>query len=301
LTNKVIGFTSPEPDAFQSGAMVTDENRRIIYANTYFSYELNWDLETLVGKSSDDLFTFASKIFFENYLMPTLLHDKKCEEMQLTLYDGNGKRIPILVSTKIDEKGHIYWVFFNASKRDKLYKELINVRKELEAQVKILISMASTDELTGLMNRREINLRAPELINQAKRYKNTISLLMVDIDHFKEINDSFGHVQGDKLLNELGLRLQTFGRQTDLIARFGGEEFIILLPDTDKAGTKLFAAQLHELMSEIKINNTSVTISIGVTISDGSLNLDNLTKQADNALYMAKSTGRNRTVFYQDT
>ncbi|MFT6344472.1 MAG: hypothetical protein ACJAWQ_001547, partial [Paraglaciecola sp.] len=105
MTNKVIGFISPEPDAFQSGAMVTDENRRIIYANTYFSYELNWDLETLVGKSSDDLFTYASKIFFESYLMPTLLHDKKCEEMQLTLYDGNGKRIPILVSTKIDEKG----------------------------------------------------------------------------------------------------------------------------------------------------------------------------------------------------
>lgn len=281
--------------------MITDKNRNIIYANTYFSHELKWDLETLIGKNSDDLFTYSSKIFFESYLMPTLLHEKKCEEMQLTLFDGNGKRIPILVNTRIDEKGHIFWSLFNASKRDKLYEELIKARKKLEEQTKTLISMASTDELTGLMNRREINLRGPELINQAKRFENTISLLMIDIDHFKKINDSFGHVEGDRLLKELGLRLQTFGRQTDLIARFGGEEFIMLLPDTDEAGTKLFAIRLHELMSNIKFNDTPVTISIGVTISDGSQNLENLTKQADTALYRAKGDGRNRTEFYQDT
>lgn len=281
--------------------MITDKNRNIIYANTYFSHELKWDLETLIGKNSDDLFTYSSKIFFESYLMPTLLHEKKCEEMQLTLFDGNGKRIPILVNTRIDEKGHIFWSLFNASKRDKLYEELIKARKKLEEQTKTLISMASTDELTGLMNRREINLRGPELINQAKRFENTISLLMIDIDHFKKINDSFGHVEGDRLLKELGLRLQTFGRQTDLIARFGGEEFIMLLPDTDEAGTKLFAIRLHELMSNIKFNDTPVTISIGVTISDGSQNLENLTKQADTALYKAKGDGRNRTEFYQDT
>ena len=301
MTNKSNGFLDPKPDLFQSGAMITDKNRNVIYANTYFSHELKWDLETLIGKSSDDLFTYSSKIFFESYLMPTLLHEKKCEEMQLTLFDGNGKRIPILVNAKIDEKGHIFWSLFNASKRDKLYEELIKARKKLEEQTKTLISMASTDELTGLMNRREINLRGPELINQAKRFANTISLLMIDIDHFKKINDSFGHVEGDRLLKELGLRLQTFGRQTDLIARFGGEEFIMLLPDTDEAGTKLFAIRLHELMSDIKFKDTPVTISIGVTISDGSQNLENLTKQADTALYKAKGDGRNRTEFYQET
>ena len=280
--------------------MVTDKNRKIVYANTYFSYALRWSLETLVGRSSDDLFTYGSKIFFESYLMPLLLHEKKCEEMQLTLFDGNGERVPILVSAKIDERGHIYWSLFNASKRDKLYDELIDARKKLEEQTKTLILKASTDELTGLMNRREINLRAPELINQAKRYAHSISLLMIDIDHFKKINDTFGHVEGDHLLKELGLRLNQFGRQTDLIARFGGEEFIMLLPDTDEAGSKLFANRLHELMSDIKVKNTTVTISIGITISDGSENLDDLTKQADSALYKAKSDGRNRTEFYQE-
>jgi len=292
-------FLNPTPDAFQFGAMITDKNRKIVYVNTYFSYALNWNLKTLVGKNSEDIFTHSSKIFFESYLMPLLLHEKKCEEMQLTLLDGNQERVPILVSAKMDEKNCIYWSLFNASKRDKLYDELIDARKKLEKQTKILTSMASTDELTGLMNRREINLRAPELINQAKRYAHTISLLMIDIDHFKRINDSFGHVEGDRLLKELGLRLRKFGRQTDLIARFGGEEFIMLLPDTDEAGSKLFATLLHELMSSIKFNNTSVTISIGVTTSDGNHTLDDLTKQADNALYKAKSNGRNRTEFHQ--
>jgi PAS domain-containing protein len=92
LTNKqkTIEFEAPRPDDFQCGALITDKNRKIVYANAYFSEELNWKLETLIGKNSDDLFTYSSKIFCESYLMPLLLHEKKCEEMQLTLLDGIG-------------------------------------------------------------------------------------------------------------------------------------------------------------------------------------------------------------------
>jgi diguanylate cyclase (GGDEF)-like protein len=289
----------PIPDAFQSGALITDKHRKIIYANAYFSDELNWDLEVLIGKSSDELFTYSSKIFCETYLMPLLLHEKKCEEMQLALLDGNGKRISIIINAKMNDLGHIFWSFFNASKRDQLYDELIDARKTLEAQAKILEMMSSTDELTGLMNRREMNKRAPELINQAKRYMHTIALLMIDIDHFKKVNDSLGHAEGDRVLREVGLRLQTFGRKTDLIARFGGEEFIILLPDTDAVDVNQLAARLHKLVSEIEVDNLPVTVSIGVTMNDGSQTLDELTKQADLALYQAKENGRNRTIFYQ--
>ena len=199
----------------------------------------------------------------------------------------------------MNDLGHIFWSFFNASKRDQLYDELIDARKTLEAQAKILEMMSSTDELTGLMNRREMNKRAPELINQAKRYMHTIALLMIDIDHFKKVNDSLGHAEGDRVLREVGLRLQTFGRQTDLIARFGGEEFIMLLPDTDAADANQLAARLHKLISEIEVDNLPVTVSIGVTMNDGSQTLDELTKQADLALYQAKENGRNRTIFYQ--
>tara|TARA_R110000751_G_scaffold307911_2_gene435255 strand:+ start:65221 stop:66126 length:906 start_codon:yes stop_codon:yes gene_type:complete len=290
---------APGPDAFQCGALITDKNRTIIYANAYFSEELNLQVASLLGTSSDDLFTVSSKIFIESYLMPLLLHEKKCDEIQLALIDGNHKRISIMVSAKMDDKGQIYWSLFSATKRDKLFAELLDTRKKLEAQAKILHSMSSTDELTGLMNRREINLRAPELINQAKRFTHTIALLMIDIDHFKEVNDTYGHLEGDRVLKEIGSRLKTFGRQTDLIARFGGEEFIMLLPDTDATDARLLAQRLHNLMSEIEVNNSPVTVSIGITMSDGSRNLEVLIKQADNALYNAKSNGRNRTEFAQ--
>jgi diguanylate cyclase (GGDEF)-like protein len=301
LTNQTIDFLNPTPDAFQSGAMITDENRKIIYANKYFTEELNWKLESLLGKKSEELFTYSSKIFCESYLMPLLLHEKKCEEIQLALLDGNNKRISIIVSAKMDPQGHIYWSIFNASKRDKLYEELIDARKELEAQAKTLKLKASTDELTGLLNRRELNLRAPELINQAKRYTHNIALLMIDIDHFKKINDAYGHMEGDRVLKALGQKLQTFGRHTDLIARFGGEEFIMLLPDTNKSNAKIFAQRLHQLMSGIEVNHTPVTVSIGITMTDGSHNLHDLTNQADIALYEAKKNGRNKTAFYTET
>lgn len=297
LSNTVLEV--PGPDAFQCGALITDKHRKIIYANAYFSNELNWQIEILVGKSSDVLFTYSSKIFIESYLMPLLLHEKKCDEIQLALLDGKNNRISIIVNAKMDDQGQIYWSFFNATKRDKLYEELIETRNKLEAQAKILQSMSATDELTGLMNRREINLRAPELINQAKRYSHTFALLMIDVDHFKKINDSYGHLEGDRVLQELGQRLKIFGRQTDLIARFGGEEFIMLLPDTDATDARLFAERLHKLMSEIHVNNRPVTVSIGITMSDGSQNLEELTKQADTALYKAKNNGRNRTEFDQ--
>ena len=297
---KVIELAMITPDDFLSGALVTDKNRKIVYANVYFSEELDWDLESLIGQNFEILFTYSSKIFIESYLIPFLLHEKKYKEMQLTLLDGNGERVPIITSARINDKGHIYWSFFNASKRNKLYEELIVARKELEAQAKTLVLMVSTDELTGLMNRREINLRAPELINQAKRYGHTIALLMVDIDHFKIVNDDYGHLEGDKVLKKLGQRLLTCGRQTDIIARFGGEEFIMLLPDTDLAHLILFCEKLHSLVSEIEVNNTPITVSIGVTISHGNQNLQNLTKQADAALYRAKNSGRNKTAFFHD-
>ncbi|MEP1445026.1 MAG: diguanylate cyclase [Paraglaciecola sp.] len=287
------------PDAFQFGALVTNEKRIITYANAYFSDELNWQIESLIGKNADELFTHSSRIFCESYLMPLLLHEKKCEEMQLALLDGKAQRVPIIVNARMDEKGHIYWSFFNATKRGRLYEELIETRNMLEKQAKVLHSKSSTDELTGLMNRREMNLRAPELIKQAKRYDHTIALLMIDIDHFKRINDSFGHLEGDRILQELGRALQTFGRETDLIARFGGEEFIMLLPDTGVNDANLFAERLHRLTSKIEVDDFSITVSIGITMSDGSQSLHDLTMQADSALYQAKEKGRNRTEFFE--
>lgn len=286
------------PDLFQSGFLITDENRCIIYANSYFADEFNLLTEELLGTSSDGLFTHSSRIFCESYLMPLLVHEGNCEEMQLALIDGDGDRVSIIVSARMDKKKRIYWSFFNASKRDQLYNELIETRKELEAQTKVLQSLSSTDELTGLTNRREFNLRAPQLIKQAKRYGYSFALFIIDIDHFKNINDTFGHLEGDRVLKELGSQLKSFGRETDLVARFGGEEFILLLPNINIEDAKFQALRLHSLISRIQVNQIPVTVSIGGMLSDGSQNLRDTTSKADDALYRAKNSGRNKTVFY---
>lgn len=286
-------------DSFLSGALVTDSHRKILFASQYFEDELHWDLANLVGKSSDILFTHSSKIFCESYLVPILLSEKKCEEMQLALLDGNGKRVPIIINARIDEEGYTYWSFFSASKRDVLYQELLEARERLEKQSERLERLSSTDELTGLLNRRAFNGQADIILAQASRSQQPISAILIDVDHFKKINDSHGHIEGDRVLSELGKQLNDFGRMSDLVARYGGEEFLILLPDTDKVGAMNLAARLHELVANVRVKNRPLTVSIGVTShTNNKVTLTTLYREADEALYLAKHNGRNRTEFH---
>ena len=286
------------PDNFPCGAFVTNASRVITYANSYFTTELLWKPGELIGKNADVIFTQSSKIFFQSYLIPTLLHEKTCEEMQLIIFNAEGVRIPITVNAHISNDDCIYWSFFNATKRDQLYEELIKTRETLEEQAEQLKLLASTDELTELLNRREMKNRSILMLEQAKRSHQTVGLLMLDIDYFKKINDIFGHLEGDRVLKELGQELKGFCRKTDLVARFGGEEFLIMLPDTNKADTLLFCERLHEIIAQIKVDNNPLQVSIGVSICDDKISFTDFYAQADNAVYKAKELGRNRTEIY---
>tara|TARA_R110001583_G_scaffold69129_2_gene196168 strand:+ start:7269 stop:8186 length:918 start_codon:yes stop_codon:yes gene_type:complete len=287
-------------DDFPCGTFITDAARVIVYCNSYFSSALKWQHDALIGKSADIIFTPASKVFYQTYLIPTLLHERTCEEMQLTIFDGQGQRIPITVNVQIDDSGFIYWSFFNASKRDKLYEELIQARETLEEQAEQLKLLVSTDELTQLLNRREMKHRAILAIKQAIRSHYTIALIQLDIDYFKKINDSFGHSEGDRVLQHLGLELKEFARKTDLVSRFGGEEFLILLVDITQQDTLLFCQRLHQLIAKIKIGNSHVKVSIGVTMNTADSTFQSLYDEADKALYSAKHLGRDRTVLYAE-
>ena len=287
-------------DHFLNGALVTNADNIIVYVNTYFQKELQWNSNELIGKSVDKILTKSSKIFLQSYVLPTLLHEKACQEMQLIMLSAQGERMAVTVNAQLDEKGYIYWSFFNATQRDKLYDELIKTREKLEAQTERLQSLASTDELTNLLNRREMNYRSVLLLEQAMRSKQSVALLIIDIDNFKVVNDTFGHLEGDRVLKELGQRLKHFGRQTDLISRYGGEEFLIMLPDTNKADTLLFCQRLHLLIAEIKVGNRPVTASIGASLSSSKTTFTDLFTQADNAVYKAKERGKNRTQLYDE-
>lgn len=163
--------------------------------------------------------------------------------------------------------------------------------------------LAYHDELTGLLNRRAVLERAQSLMALCGRQGSPISLLMIDIDHFKSINDRFGHAAGDQVLREVGGTLRDNLRDSDLLGRIGGEEFLAILPDTGAEGALTLAeclrARVGRLVSDFGDAEECVTISLGVTTVAGrqgsSAQLSDCLKRADEALYRSKREGRNRT------
>lgn len=161
------------------------------------------------------------------------------------------------------------------------------------------------DELTGLYNRRHFQTVLQVEWKRAVRFHRSLSLLMVDADHFKNYNDTYGHLHGDRVLRELASILRHNIREIDTVARFGGEEFIVLLPDTDKKGAIAVGEKLRRLVEVHRFIDTAtqaptpITISIGIAAyPDDVRELDDLIDHADIALYDAKDAGRNRVVCY---
>lgn len=172
-----------------------------------------------------------------------------------------------------------------------LEQKVIDRTKELEL-------LASTDGLTGLTNRRAFYIEAERVFQSAKRYERKLSMLMLDVDHFKSVNDSFGHAVGDEVLVKVANCFRNICRDTDLPARFGGEEFIVLLEEADEEAAYKTAERLRLAINQIDISHTdkNITASLGISIlNDKIQNLDELILRADEALYKAKNSGRNNT------
>ncbi|MCB1760263.1 MAG: GGDEF domain-containing protein [Gammaproteobacteria bacterium] len=157
---------------------------------------------------------------------------------------------------------------------------------------------AQLDPLTGILNRLAFDERINSEIQRSKRYQEPFSLLVVDIDFFKKINDSFGHLAGDKVLKALAKRLRKSTRDVDLVARYGGEEFVILLPNTGLEAARLVAEKIREIVERAGFHHNgqpvAVTISGGIAEFAPQDNAESLFKRADDALYAAKKAGRNR-------
>ena len=229
--------------------------------------------------------------------MLMLLNMGHCEEIQLTIQGNSGERLPVLVNANVQQGDEplIFWVINSAKQRDKLYQELVDLRNALEEKAERLELLSQTDELTGLLNRRAFISRAQLLLKQAHRHDQTCSFLLLDIDHFKQINDLHGHACGDAVLRQLGQLLQKNCREHDVLARIGGEEFAIICMDSPTDSAAAFAEKLLRLVSAEPIDGIAVTVSIGVATA-GQLSFEQLYKQADLLLYEAKHAGRNRLV-----
>lgn len=168
--------------------------------------------------------------------------------------------------------------------------------------------LSTTDELTGLHNRRFFFVEGESMLARAIRYQLPVSLLLMDVDRFKRINDNWGHAAGDRVLKLISSVIRGQVRSGDMVARLGGEEFVILLPNTGVAGTDLMARRIQEKIGKLNpaggMEGLKITVSIGMTtLGDCGRNklsevLNLLYAQADTAMYLCKAQGRNRRLFY---
>ncbi len=158
-----------------------------------------------------------------------------------------------------------------------------------------------TDGLTQLATRRVLDERLQHEIARAVRYKQAFSLLLVDIDHFKEYNDEFGHPEGDEVLRSVARVLRTTARSTDLVARYGGEEFAVVLACTESGGARISAERVRSAIEAFEWTRRPVTASVGAaTISSTAKTVESIITAADRALYRAKRSGRNRAMHVLD-
>jgi len=164
-----------------------------------------------------------------------------------------------------------------------------------------LEELATTDALTRLLNRRALLERLSVEVDRARRFKSQLSLLMLDLDHFKAVNDQYGHLAGDSLLRQIGTLLAGDVRTIDVVARYGGEEFVLILPETSTEGAAVFAERLRERVESERFEleaaaDFHLTCSIGVATfpSPRVASTEDLFARADEALYRAKSGGRNQ-------
>ncbi|HID57223.1 TPA: diguanylate cyclase [Candidatus Poribacteria bacterium] len=262
-----------------------------------------FDYEVLKAKTGEEGLKIAKveqpDVILLDIMMPGMDGYKVCEELRS---DYATRDIPILfVSAKVETSDIIEG--FQRGGDDYITKPFslqelaarVNAAMRIKERQDNLKMMSITDELTGLYNRRYLNERLTEEIERARRYKYPISCLMLDLDHFKDVNDTYGHQVGDLVLEEFARILKNSTRVVDIVARYGGEEFLIVLPMTNLKGAQTLAERVRrnvELYRFAKDLSLPVTVSIGCAQLDPTrgdeMDAESLIKLADKALYEAK-------------
>jgi len=168
---------------------------------------------------------------------------------------------------------------------------MIRLNRALEREQEL----ARTDFLTGVLNARFFHELAQMEIDRAVRYKRPFTIAFIDVDNFKAINDTFGHTEGDTVLQTIAMSIKSHLRRTDIVARVGGDEFVILLPETNAQTAPVVISNIQRaLLNEMDENGWGVTFSIGVlTLNDSPLSVDNMLGRADQLMYIVKNNGKN--------
>ncbi len=269
-----------------------DRERRYLYVNQRTARLYGRPVEAILGRRDEDLLTPEVAEAFARVDRQVLERGEKRVDEERFSDSAHGERF--YHSTKIplfDEHGRVTSLI--GFSHD--ITELVELRERLER-------MAKVDELTGAANRRRANERLEEEYRRARRYGQPLALLMFDIDHFKAVNDTHGHDVGDRVLAQLTAVVDERLRDTDLLARWGGEEFLVLAPETAIDGAHRLAEDLRRHVARQRFaHGLRLTISVGVAAHRADQSLHALVKRADDALYAAKRAGRDRVTTDRDT
>lgn len=276
-------------DHAYEGILLLDNNGKVLQANHSAELMFCYEKGTMEGLYINQL---INEFSLEYSLLNNQIAVRDTPVMmeRMTGRDQRGRTLDLEVGINMADTGNE--VFYSVS--------LINIQHHL-AQQEELARLAHTDPLTGLMNRRHFRLLADQEFSRAMRTHQRLFMMMLDIDHFKRVNDTHGHDVGDQALVAIADVLRNGIRDMDILARWGGEEFLVLLPETNLTGAMLIAERIRQQVSQIKLPKIpeGLTISIGLCEAVPGMELKTVTNLADRALYQAKANGRNRTVCYK--
>ena len=286
-----------------AGLMYITKDRILIKGNQRLADILGYDNpHEMTGFSMSRLHLSQDRFieFGKQYFNSLKYGEKSNIEYQLKKKDGSavwcelsGK---VIQSTDhIDSQNSVLWVINDISKRKKLEKSVEERTKDIEQKNEQLKDVASKDYLTGLYNRIKLDEVLKYQFNYSKRYDNIFGIILVDIDFFKDVNDVYGHQVGDTILCEFAYLLQDGSRETDTVARWGGEEFLIVVENITKESILLLAKKLRTSVETNKFTQINQkTASFGVTVYQENDTTASLISRADKALYEAKQSGRNK-------
>ena len=318
-------------DLAPCGYVTISQEGMLIDMNKTFLQMIGFSFDDLSQKHIETIMSKTNQFIFHTYFYPYIRLYGHMEELFLSLQHKDGQSIPVLLNgKKATREGAdvIDCVLVSMGKRIGYEQEIRLAKKQLEEafrekelalskleelheeieekQEKLLVlnskleKLAITDKLTGLKNRRYFHIKLEEMIIQYEQKGQAFSLCLIDIDHFKQVNDTWGHTMGDQVLEQLAKIADLTVRPVDTLLRYGGEEFIVLLPFTNAQQAKNQGERLRQEIEAADWVIGEVTISMGIATYTSEDTHASVVEKADQALYYSKRNGRNRITHIDD-